>query len=818
MIKRISLFILAMIALTSVNAQLAVGSWRSFPIFSEKIDKIIETPDKVYYTTAGVLYCYDKDGDETTFFSDGNLLTDVDIKNIYYNPDKDYLAVVYAGGNIDLVYDRGHVVNLSEIKNAVTNEDKVINDISFGKNRMYVSTNFGLVIYDDVKHEVTQSGFYSGTVNGTAWSGAWCAAEVDGEVIFGCYVGMRTIPLGDRINSINNALRVSGTSSTLNEMRVLDYNYRRVVAKSAAGIHVIDFPAPNETSGYAEKRYTEYKGCSPLITGKDGVYFTHNNNFYKIDSTGTISLVTAIPDPVKDNMYATWEGPGMSFWAGDKNGIGNYKIADGSLTVLSDKFLPDNYSTVAKVAKITPSSNGRGFYLYNIGASMYHPAANNDMITYIGLFCDKYEDGDAVDVTPVEDVSTKYSATAGWLKNRVGKNTVITPSFVIDDPDDNEIIYVGSGFEGVYVFKNGKEIAHFYKDNAPLDEPWGCRVFGGNIDNQGNLWIQFYTEKTDGFIVLPADKRKNPTSVKKEDWVECNYGFIGQGFDGNVLSCKKTPVNFITYTKHRMPLVAYDTRSDIKGSHEYNLISTFTDQDGNSFMPIYIQSMVEDHDGRVWLGTNDSGVLEITRPADAMNPNFTINRIKVPRNDGSNLADYLMGTEDVLDISVDASNRKWIATRNSGLYLVSPRGDEIISNFNKDNSPLPTNTINCVYADPNSNSVFIGTNYGLMEYSSDSSPARPDYSDVYAYPNPVTPEYTGWITIKGLMDNSLVKICDAGMNVIAQIQSEGGMALWDGCNHGGERVKSGVYYVLASHSDGNSSSAGDVVTKILVVN
>lgn len=177
-----------------------------------------------------------------------------------------------------------------------------------------------------------------------------------------------------------------------------------------------------------------------------------------------------------------------------------------------------------------------------------------------------------------------------------------------------------------------------------------------------------------------------------------------------------------------------------------------------------------------------------------------------------------MGTEDVLDISVDASNRKWIATRSSGLYLVSPRGDEIISNFNKDNSPLPTNTINCVYADPNSNSVFIGTNYGLMEYSSDSSPARPDYSDVYAYPNPVTPEYTGWITIKGLMDNSLVKICDAGMNVIAQIQSEGGMALWDGCNHGGERVKSGVYYVLASQSDGNSSSAGDVVTKILVVN
>ncbi|MDE6326626.1 MAG: hypothetical protein K2M02_10685 [Duncaniella sp.] len=518
-------------------------------------------------------------------------------------------------------------------------------------------------------------------------------------------------------------------------------------------------------------------------------------------------------------MYATWEGPGKSFWAADKNGIGNYKIADGSLTVLSDKFTPDNYITVNKVAKITPSSNGRGFYLYNIGASMYHPAANNDMITYIGLFCDKYEDGDAVDVTPVEDVSTKYSATAGWLKNRVGKNTVITPSFVIDDPDDNEIIYVGSGFEGVYVFKNGKEIAHFYKDNAPLDEPWGCRVFGGCIDKYGNLWVQHYNNSGNGFIMLPASKRKNIEKVSYNDWIACDFDGQGGGFDGSVLSCKKSNVILLNSTGFRTPLIVVDSsNSDMTDNIHYKNVLNFTDQDGNSFMPIYIQAMVEDNDGRVWLGTNDSGVLEITRPADAMNPNFTINRIKVPRNDGSNLADYLMGTEDVLDISVDASNRKWIATRNSGLYLVSPRGDEIISNFNKENSPLPTNTINCVYADPNSNSVFIGTNYGLMEYSSDSSPARPDYSDVYAYPNPVTPEYTGWITIKGLMDNSLVKICDAGMNVIAQIQSEGGMALWDGCNHGGERVKSGVYYVLASQSDGNSSSAGDVVTKILVVN
>ena len=134
-----------------------------------------------------------------------------------------------------------------------------------------------------------------------------------------------------------------------------------------------------------------------------------------------------------------------------------------------------------------------------------------------------------------------------------------------------------------------------------------------------------------------------------------------------------------------------------------------------------------------------------------------------------------------------------------------------------ENSSLPSNTIYSLACDPNSNSVFIGTDVGLVEYSSTTAPASTDYSNVYAYPNPVRPEYTGWITIKGLMDNSLVKIADAAGNVFYSTISEGGMVTWDGCNTDGQRVKSGVYYVFASQSEEGNSGTG-AVTKILVVN
>jgi hypothetical protein len=146
---------------------------------------------------------------------------------------------------------------------------------------------------------------------------------------------------------------------------------------------------------------------------------------------------------------------------------------------------------------------------------------------------------------------------------------------------------------------------------------------------------------------------------------------------------------------------------------------------------------------------------------------------------------------------------------------VSADGDEILEHFTTENSYLPSDAVLSVFCDPNSNDVYFGTSVGIVSYKGTASPAKADYSDVYAYPNPVRPEYTGWITVTGLMEDSLVKIADAAGNVFYQGKSEGGMVTWDGCNSSGERVKTGVYYVFASHTADESQMG--VVTKILVV-
>ena len=127
-----------------------------------------------------------------------------------------------------------------------------------------------------------------------------------------------------------------------------------------------------------------------------------------------------------------------------------------------------------------------------------------------------------------------------------------------------------------------------------------------------------------------------------------------------------------------------------------------------------------------------------------------------------------------------------------------------------------SNSVHSVACSKVSNAVYFGAEGILYRYNSTSAPAASDYSNVVAYPNPVRPDFSGWITIKGLMDNSLVKIADAAGNVVYQTTSEGGMAVWDGCNLSGERVRTGVYYIFASQSGEEQSTTGSVA-KIMVV-
>ncbi len=227
-----------------------------------------------------------------------------------------------------------------------------------------------------------------------------------------------------------------------------------------------------------------------------------------------------------------------------------------------------------------------------------------------------------------------------------------------------------------------------------------------------------------------------------------------------------------------------------------------------------VTTMAEDKDGTLWIGTT-VGLLTCTTNSKIFSTGTVeFNRVKVPRNDGTNLADYLLDDVFINDIDVDGANRKWIATSEDGLYLVSANGYETVQHFTKSNSPLLSDNVTKIAVDPSSDLVYILTDGGLQSYKSDAITPASTLKDVKIFPNPASlTTGPGYISITGLEADSHVFITDVSGARVFYGQSNGGLVRWDMRRNGAGRVSQGVYIVWASSSDGTNKAVGKILIK-----
>jgi ligand-binding sensor domain-containing protein len=219
--------------------------------------------------------------------------------------------------------------------------------------------------------------------------------------------------------------------------------------------------------------------------------------------------------------------------------------------------------------------------------------------------------------------------------------------------------------------------------------------------------------------------------------------------------------------------------------------------------------MAQDLDGEVWVGT-DEGIGIFYNPSTILTDNDYDCVRPLVNFDG--YVQYLLETEVITAIAVDGDNRKWIGTDRSGVFLLSPDGTEQLYHFTEENSPLFSNQVIDI-AINDDGEVFIGTANGIIAYKGTASSSNEDYSDVYAYPNPVPAGYDGLIAVKGLIQDSDIKITDINGVLIYSTRSEGGQAVWNGKNFDGREARPGVYLVFAATPDGGEK----VVTKVLII-
>jgi len=296
-------------------------------------------------------------------------------------------------------------------------------------------------------------------------------------------------------------------------------------------------------------------------------------------------------------------------------------------------------------------------------------------------------------------------------------------------------------------------------------------------------------------------------SMKKPngEWVSYNLGPQASGIDLAELMIDKQNQKWLRTRTHNL-IVFNDNNTPYDPSDDQT--RRLSSAAGNGALPgNFILSMATDRDGQVWLGS-DKGVAVIYSPSNIFsNQNFDAQQVLIAQDGFGN---NLLESEAINAIAIDGANRKWFGTDRAGVFLMSPDGTKGIAHFTEENSPLLSNSVTSITI-TESGEVFFGTSKGIISYRSESAPPQPTYDNLIIFPNPVRESYNGTIAIRGLVENTSVKITDVAGNIVYSTLSEGGQATWDGRNFNGNRVQTGVYLVFVTNTDGSKTTVGKIM-------
>ncbi len=322
----------------------------------------------------------------------------------------------------------------------------------------------------------------------------------------------------------------------------------------------------------------------------------------------------------------------------------------------------------------------------------------------------------------------------------------------------------------------------------------GIRIYGSQFDSQGNLWM--VQSKTDeGLLKFSPGGQFQKIDIS---------GIINPISELALTKLVINNDNTIFFGSYQNGLIGYNPRTEA--------LNKMGEGAGNGNLPATgVRALALDAQNRLWIGTLH-GLRVLYSPGSFFDQGTTpeSQAIIILEN---GVAQELLYEQSITDIEVDGSNNKWIATATSGVFYLSPNGQETLLRFTKDNSPLPTNNVQDIAIDPFTGVVYFATTQGLVAYRGSATAPSDNLENVHAFPNPVRPGFHGNVTIDGLTARANVKITDINGSLVFEETSEGGSVLWDTTAFGKYKVRSGVYLVLVTTDD----SAETKVSKIMII-
>jgi len=756
-------FIAFFFSIHQLAAQLPVppiGQWREHLPYNSAID-VTAGDEKIYCATPYSLFTVTISDNGIERLSRITGLSETGVSAILYDELNKKLFVAYSNSNIDILY-KNNIINVPDIKRSTIIGDKNIYNIySFNKN-YYLSTGLGVIVIDGDRYEVKDSWF---------------------------------------IGNSGNHVKTNGFTSDANFFyAATDEGLKRATITATNLANYSNWQLVSGTNGLSAGI------CKNVVTVQNKVVAQKNDSLFVLNGNAWSLLYTDGWQIVNSNTTAGK----LQLCERQANGTSRVIILNADVTVARTLIQPGIISLPRKAIIFNndpwiADQFGSLSHFTTSSYEQYKPnspeaTASGEMVVYNNIF---YATAGEIN----DAWNYQYNGNGIFVFKEGTWNNINRYRYpIIDSLLDyitiaidkrDETIWAGSYGGGLLHIKAGPAFEIFKQNflEATVGDPGSYRIGGLAFDEENNLWISNYGSN-------------QPLRVRKADgsWKNFSTPFLlSENATGQII-IDDNNYKWVISPKGN-GLICFDHGSSIDNTND-DRWKKYNSGAGNGNLPgSEVLCIAKDKNGFIWVGTTD-GIGVIQCPQEAFSSQGC--EAVLPIVASGNFAGYLFKGEEVRSIAVDGADRKWIATK-SGVWLISADGEKVVYQFTEDNSPLLSNEVKKITIDGKTGEVYFATLKGICSFRSTATEGGETNSDVLVFPNPVPPGYSGSISIRGLVNNAIVKITELDGRLVYQTRALGGQAVWDGRDYKGRKISTGVYLVLVSDDERTEKAAAKIV-------
>ncbi len=764
--KNIQIIILFFVTITWSQVDYS-NSWEDFYSYNNVKD-FIKVTDKIYAIVDNAIFTYTIATNKVHKISSVNGLSGETTASLHYSKTFKKIVIGYQTGLLEIIDTNNNITIAKDIVNFNFSGNKQIHDITEYENKLYLSTSFAIVVYN-----------------------------------------MEDLQFGDTyfIGNLSSEIKI-------NQIKV---HQNTIYAATENGIFTADVSNPN---------LIDYTNWTQLFSGdfssievfNNQIFTSRNNSLYKIENN-TLLLQKTYPQPIK-----------------------NIKASEEYLTIATQRSVYVIASNNTEIATYT--TNTTNTFYFNLNAAF---SENNTLylatqefgilktnLQNISNFEEIHPKGPvsnlpfsiAVNNTNLWIVYGGYNTAYGPLGKQFGYSHFngtdwVNKPYNADigvrdlvhitfDPNNNNKVYLSSWGGGMLIVEDNEITTHWNHLNSGLEKLnssnpnyINIRINGAAFDNQGNLWI------ANAWV----DNRIKKYSTNGS-WTSFDMSSVitNPALGLNELVVDKTTTIWIGSRRNGV-LIFNENQNKRR--------ALTTEQTQGALPDLNVRTIKGDSNNRIWIGTK-KGLVVYYNAANVLHENIVNAEPIIILDDG--IPKKLLGNQPINTIAIDGADNKWFGTETGGVMQTNPNGTKILQSFNKNNSPLPSNTILKIAIDTNSGKVYFATDKGIVAFNSNVSSYGENLPEVYAYPNPST-KNNEFITINGrngthLPKGTNVKIIDTAGNLVYETTIKegqelfGGKVIWNKTNLSGKKVASGIYIVLLTANNATETT----FTKIAIIN